>query len=94
MTIGALNLFSNGDSPMAEADVVVASGFADLATISVIQFGTALEAQRVNEQLSHAITSRIVIEQAKGGSLSAHRSICLRPSPGCGICPPAQHSPG
>jgi hypothetical protein len=65
-TIGALNLFSMGESPMAEADVVVAGGFADLATISVIQHGAAIEAQRINEQLSQAITSRIVIEQAKG----------------------------
>ncbi len=65
-TIGALNLFSVGASPMNDSDVVVARGFADLATISVLQHGAAAEAQRVNEQLSQALSSRIVIEQAKG----------------------------
>jgi GAF domain-containing protein len=65
-TVGALNLFSVDAAPMAEQDVVVARAFADLAAISIIQHGAATEAQRVNEQLTHALTSRIVIEQAKG----------------------------
>lgn len=65
-TIGALNLFSTGDQPMSEMDVVVARAFADLATISVLQHGAAAGVQRVNEQLSHTLASRIVIEQAKG----------------------------
>src|SRR5689334_1855741 len=65
-TIGALNLVSDRDTPMDEADACVARAFADLATISVLQQRAAAESQRVNEQLSHALTSRIVIEQAKG----------------------------
>ncbi len=65
-TIGALNLFSVGHTPMDESNVVVARAFADLATISVLQHRGAAEAQRLNEQLSGALTSRIVIEQAKG----------------------------
>jgi GAF domain/ANTAR domain len=65
-TIGALNLFSEGEEPMAETDVMVARGFADLATISVLQHGMAFEAQRVAQQLSDALASRILIEQAKG----------------------------
>ena len=65
-TIGALNLFSIHEVPMPETDVLVAQAFADLATISVLQHGAATEAQRVNEQLSQALASRIVIEQAKG----------------------------
>lgn len=44
----------------------LAQGFADLATISVLQHGAAAEAQQVNDQLSQALTSRVVIEQAKG----------------------------
>jgi hypothetical protein len=66
MTIGALNLFSAEQTPMAPADVLVARAFADLATISVLQQRASAEFQRVNEQLSTALTSRIVIEQAKG----------------------------
>jgi GAF domain-containing protein len=66
MTIGALNLASEEQAPMAEADVLVARAFADLATISVIHQRATVETQSVNEQLSRALTSRIVIEQAKG----------------------------
>ena len=40
--------------------------FADLATVSIVQHRTATEAQRLNEQLSAVLTSRVVIEQAKG----------------------------
>ena len=65
-TIGALNLVRVEQKPMDERDVLVAQAFADLATISVLQQRAAAEAQHVNEQLSHALTSRVVIEQAKG----------------------------
>ena len=66
MTLGALNLFSVTQIPMGEADVIVARAFADLATVSIVQHRATAEAQRVNEQLSGALTSRLVIEQAKG----------------------------
>jgi GAF domain-containing protein len=66
MTIGALNLFSVDIEPMAEQDVIVARAFADLATISILRHRATTEAQVLNEQLSNALTSRIVIEQAKG----------------------------
>jgi transcriptional regulator with GAF, ATPase, and Fis domain len=65
-TIGALNLFSVGRDPMDERDVMVARGFADLATISVLQHGQSAEAHKVSQQLHDALASRIVIEQAKG----------------------------
>jgi GAF domain-containing protein len=65
-TIGALNLFSVEQTPMNEADVLVARAFADLAAISVLQQRASLEHQRLNEQLTRALTSRITIEQAKG----------------------------
>ena len=66
MTLGALNLFSVTPAPMDEADVIVAQAFADLATISIIQHRASAEAQRLNEQLTAALASRVVIEQAKG----------------------------
>ncbi len=65
-TIGALTLVTVDDAPMVDADVLVARAFADLATISVMQERAATESQRVNEQLSRALNSRIIIEQAKG----------------------------
>ena len=51
---------------MDERDVIVARAFADLAAISVLQHRAATETQRINEQLAGALSSRIVIEQAKG----------------------------
>jgi GAF domain-containing protein len=65
-TLGALNLLGVTRIPMAEADVIVARAFADLATLSIVQHRATAEAQRLNEQLSAALASRVVIEQAKG----------------------------
>ena len=66
MTLGALNLLTATQTPMDEADIVVAQAFADLATLSIVQHRAAAEAQSLNEQLSAALTSRTAIEQAKG----------------------------
>ena len=65
-TLGALNLFSITQTPMAEGDVIVTRAFADLATLSIVQHRASAGAELVNEQLSGALTSRVVIEQAKG----------------------------
>lgn len=65
-TIGALNLLSMRAEPMAEPDRIVARAFADLAAVSITQHRVSAEARRLNEQLSAALSSRIVIEQAKG----------------------------
>jgi len=51
---------------MRRDDVEVAQALADAATIAILQHRAALEAQTVNEQLDHALNSRVVIEQAKG----------------------------
>jgi GAF domain-containing protein len=64
--IGALNLFHVDPGEMREVDVEVAQALADVATIAILQHRAAREAQVVNEQLHHALNSRIVIEQAKG----------------------------
>lgn len=64
--IGALNLFRDGPGEMAAADVEVAQAFADVATIALLQHRAVHEAQVVNEQLTRALNSRVVIEQAKG----------------------------
>ena len=66
VTLGALNLLSVTRAPMDEADVIVARAFADLATLSIVQHRASAGANSLNEQLSGALTSRIVIEQAKG----------------------------
>ena len=64
--IGALNLFREGPGEMGPADVGIAQAFADVATIAILQHRATTEAQLLNEELTHALTSRVVIEQAKG----------------------------
>ena len=65
-TVGALNLFCDTEGQLDHEDVQVAQGFADVGTIAIIQHQTALDAQTLNGQLSNALNSRIIIEQAKG----------------------------
>lgn len=66
VTLGALNLLRATREPMAEADFIVVRAFADLAALSIVQHRASVDAQRLNDQLSAALTSRVVIEQAKG----------------------------
>jgi GAF domain-containing protein len=65
-TIGTLNLFRTEPGPLSEEDVAVAQGLADVATIAILQHRSALDARTLNDQLSHALNSRVIIEQAKG----------------------------
>ena len=65
-TIGALNLFRAGTGRLSEADVAAGRALADIATITILQHHASLEARVLNDQLTQALQSRIVIEQAKG----------------------------
>lgn len=65
-TIGALNLFCAQEGGLDEADVIAAQAFADIATVAILQQRAVAEAQAVTEQLTQALNSRVVIEQAKG----------------------------
>jgi len=64
--IGALNLFHVEPGEMRPADAMAAQAFADVATIAILQHRAALEGQVINDQLQHALNTRVVIEQAKG----------------------------
>jgi GAF domain-containing protein len=64
--IGALNLFRTTRADLDEADIVAGQALADAATIAVLSHQAVLETQLVNARLSHALNSRIIIEQAKG----------------------------
>jgi GAF domain-containing protein len=64
--IGALNLFHTHPGDMRQEDIAAAQAMADVATIAILQHRATHEAQVLNEQLNHALNSRIVIEQAKG----------------------------
>src|SRR3954451_22729834 len=64
--IGALNLFREAPELLGDNDLLTARAMADVATIAILQNQAARDAQRLNDQLSHALNSRIIIEQAKG----------------------------
>jgi GAF domain-containing protein len=64
--IGAINMFQTSDGEMREADTAVAQAFADVATIAVLAHRAADDAQRLTDQLTLALNTRIVLEQAKG----------------------------
>lgn len=65
-TIGALNLFQSNPGSLGQQDLKAAQALADIATIAILQHRAMHEARTVNDQLNHALTSRIIIEQAKG----------------------------
>lgn len=64
--LGALNLFGSTPGPLNENDLRLAQGLADVATIALIQDRAAGDKDLVNEQLQHALDSRVILEQAKG----------------------------
>lgn len=65
-TIGALNLFGTTDTRFDPSEVRVVQALADVATIAILQERNLSRAEALTEQLQGALTSRIVIEQAKG----------------------------
>lgn len=65
-TVGALNLFRTDSTEMDTDELGAAQALADVATIAILQHQAARDASAVNDQLQHALTSRVIIEQAKG----------------------------
>ncbi len=64
--LGALGLFGGRSGALNAADLTVAQGMADVASIALVQQRAATDQQAINEQLQLALTSRVVLEQAKG----------------------------
>lgn len=65
-TIGALNLFRAGTGRFADDDLPLAHGMADIAAVALLQERLVRESRDVVTQLQGALTSRVVLEQAKG----------------------------
>jgi transcriptional regulator with GAF, ATPase, and Fis domain len=65
-TIGALNLFRAEPGRLTEADLGIGQAMADVATVGLLQERAIAARELVATQLQGALTSRVVIEQAKG----------------------------
>ncbi len=64
--LGCLNLFMSEPVELAAAEVALAQALADVASIAIVQDQATREAAIREGHLQHALSSRIVIEQAKG----------------------------
>ncbi len=64
--LGALNVYSQRKRTWTDTDVAHARVLANIATSYILHASHLDEIRNVNEQLRHALGSRIIIEQAKG----------------------------
>lgn len=64
--LGALGLFGAVAGPLNQADLQLAQGMADVASIALVQDRAVNDQRVVNDQLQLALTGRVVLEQAKG----------------------------
>ena len=64
--IGALNLYRATPSPWLPEELEAAQLLADMATGYVVNVRNLDESRTLSDQLTHALDSRVVIEQAKG----------------------------
>jgi GAF domain-containing protein len=65
-TIGGLNLFDGRAVPVPPDDQQLAQALADVATIGILQQRSFHRSTMLTEHLQRALSSRVVVEQAKG----------------------------
>ena len=75
-TIGALNLYSPEPREWSDEDMAVAGVLADMATSYIVNASKLRQQEQLSEQLQQALTSRVIIEQAKGIT-SEQKSVSL-----------------
>lgn len=64
--VGALNLYDGAPRDWSDADLAAAQALADMATVYLMQVSERRQYRELADQLSRALDSRVVIEQAKG----------------------------
>ena len=70
--VGALNLYAAVVREWSDDDLAIAKVLADMATGYLINASQLSKEHQLNEQLQHALNSRIIIEQAKGMLAATH----------------------
>jgi transcriptional regulator with GAF, ATPase, and Fis domain len=70
--VGGLNLFRSQPGPLRAADARIAHFLATGAAIGILHRRAHRDVETVNGQLQQALTSRVVIEQAKGVIAERH----------------------
>lgn len=64
--LGTLGLFGEEVGSLEKEDVALAQALVHVATVAIVNERSAADRSTVNAQLQQALTSRIVVEQAKG----------------------------
>ena len=64
--IGVLGLFGASPGRLSDADIMACQGMAHIATISLLSRRAFGQSHEIIDQLQEALSSRILIEQAKG----------------------------
>jgi hypothetical protein len=64
--LGALGLFSEHTGSLSGEDALLAQALADVASVAIIANKAATDNAAITQQLQTALTSRVVLEQAKG----------------------------
>ena len=64
--LGALGLFGTTVGSLNDEDLALGRALADVASVALVQDKAASDSTTVNTQLQTALTSRVVLEQAKG----------------------------
>jgi GAF domain-containing protein len=70
--VGAVNLYGKEPTNWSAEDLRVAAVFANIATGYLVHASAAQQHQRTTEQLQQALSTRVVIEQAKGVLATQH----------------------
>ncbi|WP_052862895.1 hypothetical protein [Streptomyces niger] len=76
-----MNLFHARPGPIAETQLAAAQALANAAVMALTQRRKYETVRQENGQMRQALSSHVVIEQAKACSRPAYRSPWTRPSP-------------
>jgi transcriptional regulator with GAF, ATPase, and Fis domain len=64
--LGTLGLFGTTAGALNDDDLTLGQALADVASVALVQDTAAADQTVINDQLQKALTSRVIIEQAKG----------------------------